>query len=151
MPGASVVYYGDEVGLAGRSDPDCRRVMPSDGELSAAQLATRDFTRKVGTARACAHALRRGGLRTLATGPEHFVYVREMADARDPADAPALVVTARRPRAPIDVPLAGLPEGDWVEVTSGRRVTLRGESARFEASPFAAEVWLPVASPCAPR
>ncbi|MEZ4259501.1 MAG: alpha-amylase family glycosyl hydrolase [Polyangiaceae bacterium] len=151
MPGASVVYYGDEVGLAGRGDPDCRRVMPGDAELSAAQLATREFTRKVGTARACVHALRRGGLRTLAAGPEHLVYAREMTDAKDAADAPALVVTARRPRGPIDVPLAGLPQGEWVEVISGRRVTLSGETARFEPGAFSAEVWLPVASPCAPR
>lgn len=29
-PGAPVVYYGDEVGLRGGNDPDCRRCMPWD-------------------------------------------------------------------------------------------------------------------------
>jgi len=27
-PGAPLIYYGDEVGLAGETDPDCRRGMP---------------------------------------------------------------------------------------------------------------------------
>ena len=30
LPGAPCVYYGDEVGLAGRHDPDCRRGFPWD-------------------------------------------------------------------------------------------------------------------------
>lgn len=30
IPGAPCVYYGDEVGLTGRSDPDCRKGMPWD-------------------------------------------------------------------------------------------------------------------------
>jgi glycosidase len=39
--GAPLVYYGDEIGLAGSGDPDNRRVMPWTG-LSAPQQALRD-------------------------------------------------------------------------------------------------------------
>ncbi|MEO6576135.1 MAG: alpha-amylase family glycosyl hydrolase, partial [Polyangiaceae bacterium] len=53
LPGAPVVYYGDEVGLAGRADPDSRRVMPAEAELSALQLATRANVIALGKARAC--------------------------------------------------------------------------------------------------
>src|SRR5262249_31088743 len=56
LPGAPVIYYGDEAGLAGRSDPDCRRVMPAEDTLIDAQIATRDLARKVGRARACSRA-----------------------------------------------------------------------------------------------
>ena len=46
LPGAPVVYYGDEVALVGHSDPDSRRVMPGGARaLGAAQLATRDARR----------------------------------------------------------------------------------------------------------
>ena len=42
LPGAPVVFYGDEVALAGKSDPDCRRVMPSEAQLSPLQIETRN-------------------------------------------------------------------------------------------------------------
>jgi neopullulanase len=40
LPGAPCIYYGDEIGLEGREDPDCRRSYPwdparQDGELRA--------------------------------------------------------------------------------------------------------------------
>ena len=35
LPGLPVLYYGDETGLAGGSDPDCRRVMPTLPDLTA--------------------------------------------------------------------------------------------------------------------
>ena len=60
LPGAAVVFYGDEVGLAGKNDPDCRRVMPADATLSQLQVATRNFATSLGKARACSDALRRG-------------------------------------------------------------------------------------------
>ena len=30
MPGAPCIYYGDEIGLEGANDPDCRRAFPWD-------------------------------------------------------------------------------------------------------------------------
>lgn len=151
LPGAPVIYYGDEVGLAGRGDPDCRRVMPADSELSAAQITTREAVRKLGTARACVRALRRGEMRTLASAPEHLAFAREIAGASGAENAPAIVVAARSPRGPVEIPLAGLPTGEWVEVVSGRRATFEGALARLTPTELSVEVWLPAASPCAPR
>ena len=78
LPGAPVLYYGDEVGLAGRSDPDCRRVMPADSALIEAQIETRETARRIGRARSCSRALRRGGLTTLVADAERFVFAREI-------------------------------------------------------------------------
>ena len=74
LPGAPVLYYGDEVGLAGKSDPDSRRVMPPDSALGPLQTATRARVETLGKARACSIALRRGTYRTLYVDPERLVY-----------------------------------------------------------------------------
>jgi neopullulanase len=41
LPGAPCIYYGDEVGVEGREDPDCRRVYPWDPARQ--DRAMRDF------------------------------------------------------------------------------------------------------------
>ena len=42
-PGIPLIYYGDEIGLAGGGDPDNRRMMPwNDNELMDAQIALRE-------------------------------------------------------------------------------------------------------------
>ncbi len=57
LPGAPVVYYGDEVALAGHDDPDSRRVMPADADLGELQLDTRAWVETlVEDVRACSDA-----------------------------------------------------------------------------------------------
>src|SRR5206468_3894365 len=65
LPGVPVLYYGDEVGLAGGSDPDSRRVLPDvlGGVLPAPQQALLDQVSAIGRARRCSPALR--GARTV--------------------------------------------------------------------------------------
>ena len=64
LPGAPCIYYGDEIGLEGRQDPDNRAAFPADeSRWDGAQLA---FTRAVLTLRHAAPALRRGDLRVVA-------------------------------------------------------------------------------------
>ena len=43
LPGAPCIYYGDEVGVEGRHDPDCRRAFPWDESRWNRELL--DFTR----------------------------------------------------------------------------------------------------------
>ncbi|MTJ06590.1 glycoside hydrolase family 13 protein [Anabaena sp. UHCC 0204] len=40
FPGPPSIYYGDEVGLAGEIDPDCRRVFPTESDWNQAILNT---------------------------------------------------------------------------------------------------------------
>jgi glycosidase len=131
LPGAPVIYYGDEVGLAGRSDPDCRRVMPADDALIEAQLQTRELARTLGRARAKSRALRRGTLRTLVADDERFVFARELEGET------AIVSLVRRPSRPLDVPL---PAGTFVDVVSGARVegTLSVAAGTFDAHVYLA-------------
>ncbi len=60
LPGAPAVYYGDEIGLEGGKDPDCRRTFPWDGRKWDNGL--RDWVKTLIGARKLQPALRRGRL-----------------------------------------------------------------------------------------
>lgn len=74
-PGIPLIYYGDEVGLAGGGDPDNRRMMPwTDAELNAHQRALRDRVRALARLRAQTRALTRGRRTTLSASRDTWVY-----------------------------------------------------------------------------
>ncbi len=78
LPGAPVIYYGDEIGLPGGGDPDCRRPMLFD--LDIRQGWTLERVQRLGQARACVPALRRGErLPLLADGPL-YAHLRDVGD-----------------------------------------------------------------------
>jgi glycosidase len=148
LPGAPVLYYGDEVGLAGRSDPDCRRVMPGDEALLPAQRDTRELVRALGKARACSKALRRGDVRTLLADDERFVF------ARTTASEVAVVVLTRQPSLPAAVSLAGLPgvasATDLVDVVTGAPgVNAPNGGLEVANTPRTVHVYVPKTSRCA--
>jgi glycosidase len=142
LPGAPVVYYGDEVGLAGRSDPDCRRVMPAEDALLEEQKATRDLARKIGKARTCSRPLRRGALKTLLADDEHFVFAREI-------DGESVIVSlSRRPTKAIDVVLPASSPTSITDVVTGRQLP-SNEKLTIDPEPFGIHVWVADASGCA--
>lgn len=63
LPGAPTIYYGDEVGVTGASDPDDRRTYP----VSGGDRDLRAWYRTVLSARAANPVLREGDLRFLAS------------------------------------------------------------------------------------
>lgn len=140
MPGAPVLYYGDEVGLAGRSDPDCRRVMPAENELSEEQVATRQLARTLGVTRSCSRPLRRGTLTTLLADEEHFVFAR-VIDGET-----AIVALTRRPTTNVEVPLPPGSPDDLVEVFTGK--ALGATVLPVPADPFHVSVYISAASGC---
>jgi len=144
LPGAPTVYYGDEVALAGGGDPDSRRVMPSDAELSALQLATREVVRSLGAARSCSGALRRGAYRTLHAGTEDLVFAREAAGVET-----VVVVATRSPTAPLEVALPGIAAGPYVDLVTGQAASLSPGLTKLPAAPFSVALLVPSGSVCA--
>ena len=70
LPGAPSIYYGDEVAMEGAADPDNRRAYPPAGAtLDDDAVATRAFVGAAVRARHAHVALRRGTVRTIASGP----------------------------------------------------------------------------------
>jgi glycosidase len=60
LPGAPLVYYGDEYGQWGGADPNNRVMWRNEASLTADESATLAFVRKLGLARKTAPAMRRG-------------------------------------------------------------------------------------------
>lgn len=74
MPGAPMVYYGDEVGLTGAHDPGSRGAFPWDQSQWDSEL--RDTMRDSIRLRKAYPALRRGTYRTLLAEGELFAFER---------------------------------------------------------------------------
>ncbi len=86
-PGAPLIYYGDEYGLAGGGDPDNRRTLfYADGTLRGAvrschQVTLFERVKKLGQIRQKHPALRRGTRKTLEVSDELWVYQMETKQA----------------------------------------------------------------------
>lgn len=86
FPGAPAVYYGDEIGMEGGKDPDCRRAFPWDERRWNQDLL--GWIRQLIRARKDSPALRRGGLERVLCDDGSGVY------AFSRAYGPEMVVAA---------------------------------------------------------
>jgi cyclomaltodextrinase len=124
-PGAPVVYYGDEIGMDGGKDPECRRTYPWQDEKKH-DKATFEHFKRLAHLRTAEPALRRGTVRFLQAEGRLAAFAREpeTGEAGRPVvcvfNAASTGTTARVPLAELD-----LPEG--VAVTS-----LLGPAAKVE-------------------
>jgi cyclomaltodextrinase / maltogenic alpha-amylase / neopullulanase len=75
-PGAPSIYYGDEIGLEGHADPDCRRCFPWDTALWQQDLF--DLLKRLSHLRRQHPALRRGDLRRVkvSNSQNWYAFVR---------------------------------------------------------------------------
>ena len=74
LPGAPCTYYGDEVGIEGDHDPDCRRAFPWDEARW--DRAGLEWTRASFAARHALPALRRGTFRVVGAVDDALAFVR---------------------------------------------------------------------------
>ena len=130
LPEIPLIYYGDEVGLAGAGDPDNRRLMVFEG-LSDHQAGVLEWTGKVGAARRQLAPLRRGDLETLVEEPD-FVAFRRNHDGK------TVIVAANRTAEPVayDLALPSLEGKNLADFLSGDDVAVEGEKAQLSLPPF---------------
>jgi neopullulanase len=76
VPGAPNIYYGDEIGLPGRHDPDCRRAFPWHNEASWNRDLLAHYQQCI-QLRRDTPALRRGDFRILYANAHAVVYQRQ--------------------------------------------------------------------------
>lgn len=82
IPGVPVIYYGDEIGMTGASDPDNRRMMRFDNDLSPAEKETFSEISKLIKIRNTNSALRYGDFLPLFTDENIFAYIRSDLNQR---------------------------------------------------------------------
>lgn len=143
LPGLPVLYYGDEIGLAGASDPDSRRVMPALDSLSPEQQKTRNLAIRLGALRRCQKAMRIGARVPVVSGQDTYAFAR---DAKDGVPVLAVFSIANTPTS-IEVPGGVIPPGDYIDVITGERKSISGAASIF-IPPRSFRFLIPETSPC---
>lgn len=142
VPGMPVIYYGDEVGLPGGSDPDNRRVLPDEGALSASQQHLLETTRRLGRLRACSEALRTGSREAFLVSKTSYGFTR-----KSPSDAALVMFSAADEPAQIVPALKSVPPGTYVDAFTLEPFVV-GQGAPVDLAPRSFRVLLPENSPC---
>jgi len=146
LPGMPVIYYGDETGLAGAGDPDCRRVMPALESLPPARKLLLEQTRRLGRLRGCSEALRRGARSALSVKQDTYAYLR------DAGDGWPVVVMLSKAATDVSVEVSGnvMPPGVYLDVMSAEQVPIgtQGAAQAVVVKPLSARVLLRPGSPC---
>ncbi|MCB2156226.1 hypothetical protein KQI84_15225 [bacterium] len=93
IPGAPLIYYGDEIGMTGAHDPDNRRMFIPRDHWNKNNKRTFDVVSQWAKRRAESVALRRGTFEPLYSDDERMVFARV---------APEEVVVVALSRAPLD-------------------------------------------------
>jgi alpha-glucosidase len=136
-PGVPCIYYGDEIGLDGAGDPDCRRCMPWDEASWDHDL--RGLFQLLARLRRSAPALRWGGFQQLYADGDTLAFQREAPEER-------LIIVARRADdglAALPVRHAGLPDGATLrDLLSGALATVSGGMLPLAGLPaVGAQIW----------
>lgn len=120
-PGAPCVYYGDEIGMEGRRDPDCRRAFPWDE--SRWNMGLRDFVKRCIALRHAHPALRRGDYTQLHASGEVYAFGRRLND-----ETLIVVLNNGLSEAKVDIDVAKyLPDGKAVaDVWGDTRIPMAG-------------------------
>jgi cyclomaltodextrinase / maltogenic alpha-amylase / neopullulanase len=134
FPGAPCVYYGDEIGMAGRHDPDCRRAFP--WEESAWNRDLREYYKGCIALRKAHPSLRRGGFRLLHSGEDVYAFERSF-------EGESLAVALNLARQPRDIPPSIAGSGKYREIWSENVPRAAGASSgNTVLSPRSARVFI---------
>ena len=111
LPGAPCIYYGDEIGMQGRQDPDNRRAFPRD-DRGAWDSSLLDCCRAAIALRRAQPVLRHGEYRTLAADGDAVAYGRLMPDTQA-----VVVLNAGEYPARLTIPSDALPAANLQPVS----------------------------------
>lgn len=120
FPGAPCIYYGDEIGMMGGRDPDCRRAFPwpnGTGERPHPwNLGLLESVRRMVALRKARPALRRGVFTRLYAAGQVYAFARQLDE-----ETLIVVLNAGQQLARPEIPVAGLlPDDTLLEAVWGQ-------------------------------
>ena len=134
FPGCPAVFYGDEVGLSGGNDPDCRLAMEWDEEKQNKELLA--LYRKLIGIRRESPSLLRGDFRTCLCDDVSNVYAFRRTCGEDES-----LVVLNAGSEPVKTKIAA--EGTWTPRISGRKpVSSESGGITVDLAPCSAEIYL---------
>jgi len=113
-PGCPMIYYGDELGMAGGNDPGCRGTM--DWKRSRANHILHKWIRGLTRLRKAHTAFRRGNLRVVVVQDRLFGFMRQSREERIVA-----LFNAGFQHEEVKIALPDETGGDWYDCLSGER------------------------------
>ncbi len=148
LPGIPVLYYGDEIGMAGANDPDCRRVLPdvlTGNGLDISQVKLLEKIRRVSAARASSPAIRRGK-RVLLYAQGDLAAAAHLP-ASDFEQFGAALTAFNRAEYPNTIQLEsldtlGIDDGTYRDALTGRYLTIRNGKCSVELAAESAGYYL---------
>jgi glycosidase len=136
--GIPQIYYGDEVGLKGGKDPDCRRTFPWGWEDSSRRKGIHDFYKKAISIRHKYGALRTGEFRRVLADGRVYSYLRE-----DDSNRVVVALNAAKTATTVDMQVAdfGFKEGTrFVDELSGAEFTVKDGALLVDLAGFTGAV-----------
>lgn len=128
LPGAPLLYYGDEYGQWGGADPNNRLMWKAQGKLSGQEKQTLAFIKKLGTARQELVGLRRGSYEPLEVSEDILVF------ARIPPKGHAAIVGLNRTGIEYTSNLSAVASKLGLKVGTTVRDRIEGASATVDGS-----------------
>jgi glycosidase len=132
IDGVPMMYYGDEVGLTGAGDPDNRRMMPLEADLTAEQKSVRQHFANVAALRHAHPALRYGNRRPLVAEGDRYAFVRRHLD-----DAVLAVWNRGKSEANFSLSVSPeMPDGTYSDALSDRTLVVQDGKTTFQVPPL---------------
>lgn len=136
IPGIPVIFYGDEIGLTGANDPDCRRMMRFDGWNNREEQLWNRVARLT-RLRRDNPVLVYGGFINVSATKDSWVYARKYFDK----EAIVFINNSAKTRT-FDVQLPAPLDSGKLKATFGNKVQQDGKRIRLALPAFSAEVLL---------
>jgi cyclomaltodextrinase / maltogenic alpha-amylase / neopullulanase len=133
VPGAPCVYYGDEIGIDGGHDPDCRKSFPWDAASWDQDLLA--YLKACVKLRKDNSALRRGEFRSVATQGNTYVFSRT-----ENKDEFLIVLNAGDEEQGIEIPEDGRSGTKYKPVFGQAKISTKGHQLHLQIGPRSSAV-----------